>query len=195
LQQSHDPWSQGDGWRMHGRAKRKFELLLDQHKYMALLSTQTDGTSHLSVTNEDGTTLADGVTGWTMSSPWQSGHAHDITLADKRKRLTVYAQADKRIVFAEQGRADLQLQNPFAQPSTNGDKMGQMTAPMPGRVVALMAAVGNAVSAGQSLAVIEAMKMEHTLHAPRDGVVAELLYAVGDQVAEGVALIRLKDAD
>jgi len=73
--------------------------------------------------------------------------------------------------------------------------MGQMTAPMPGRVVALMAAVGDAVSAGQSLAVIEAMKMEHTLHAPRDGVVAELLYAVGDQVAEGVALIRLKDAD
>jgi 3-methylcrotonyl-CoA carboxylase alpha subunit len=39
---------------------------------------------------------------------------------------------------------------------------------------------------------MEAMKMEHTLHAPRDGVVAELLYAVGDQVAEGGELLRLE---
>jgi 3-methylcrotonyl-CoA carboxylase alpha subunit len=41
---------------------------------------------------------------------------------------------------------------------------------------------------------MEAMKMEHTLHAPRDGVVGELLYRVGDQVSEGAELLRLEDA-
>ncbi|MDR3005869.1 MAG: acetyl-CoA carboxylase biotin carboxyl carrier protein subunit, partial [Acidovorax sp.] len=43
----------------------------------------------------------------------------------------------------------------------------------------------------QALAVMEAMKMEHTIAAPADGVVEELLYAPGDQVAEGVELIRI----
>jgi 3-methylcrotonyl-CoA carboxylase alpha subunit len=62
---------------------------------------------------------------------------------------------------------------------------------MPGKVVAFLAAAGDKVTRGQPLAVLEAMKMEHTLAAPRDGVVAELLYAVGDSVAEGGELLRL----
>ena len=47
------------------------------------------------------------------------------------------------------------------------------------------------VKAGQPLAVMEAMKMEHTISAPKDGVVAELLYAPGDQVADGAELLKL----
>ena len=47
---------------------------------------------------------------------------------------------------------------------------------------------------GQPLAVMEAMKMEHTITAPHDGVVQELLYAAGDQVAEGGELLRLAAA-
>ena len=65
---------------------------------------------------------------------------------------------------------------------------------MPGKVVAFLAQVGDKVKAGQPLAVMEAMKMEHTIAAPRDGIVAELLYAVGDQVAEGGELLRLEAA-
>ncbi|MEK8032004.1 acetyl-CoA carboxylase biotin carboxyl carrier protein subunit [Ideonella sp. DXS29W] len=49
------------------------------------------------------------------------------------------------------------------------------------------------MTAGQALAVMEAMKMEHTISAPRAGVVTELLYAVGDQVAEGGELLRLAE--
>jgi len=50
---------------------------------------------------------------------------------------------------------------------------------------------GDAVSRGQPLAVMEAMKMEHTIAAPADGTVEELLYAPGDQVAEGAELLRI----
>jgi 3-methylcrotonyl-CoA carboxylase alpha subunit len=65
---------------------------------------------------------------------------------------------------------------------------------MPGKVIAYLAQPGQAVRRGEPLAVMEAMKMEHTLSAPRDGTVAEWLYAVGDQVAEGGELLRLADA-
>ena len=68
---------------------------------------------------------------------------------------------------------------------------GRLTAPMPGKVIAFLARAGDTVTKGQALAVMEAMKMEHTLCSPRDGVVAELLHAVGDQVAEGGELLRL----
>jgi 3-methylcrotonyl-CoA carboxylase alpha subunit len=50
---------------------------------------------------------------------------------------------------------------------------------------------GDKVKAGQALAVMEAMKMEHTISAPKDGTVAELLYAPGDQVADGAELLKL----
>jgi 3-methylcrotonyl-CoA carboxylase alpha subunit len=62
---------------------------------------------------------------------------------------------------------------------------------MPGKVVSFLVKTGDRVTRGQALAVMEAMKMEHTLTAPHDGVVEEVLYAVGDQVAEGGALLRL----
>ena len=50
---------------------------------------------------------------------------------------------------------------------------------------------GDKVKAGQPLAVMDAMKMEHTIAAPADGTVVELLYAPGDQVAEGAELLKL----
>jgi 3-methylcrotonyl-CoA carboxylase alpha subunit len=71
---------------------------------------------------------------------------------------------------------------------------GGLRAPMPGKVSAYMATVGQAVVRGQAVAVMEAMKMEHTLVAPLDGVVEALLYTPGDQVAEGAELLKLAAA-
>ena len=65
-------------------------------------------------------------------------------------------------------------------------------APMPGLVRAIDAEVGQNVTKGDRLAVLEAMKMEHSLLAARDGVVAEVLAQPGDQVEAGAALVRLE---
>jgi 3-methylcrotonyl-CoA carboxylase alpha subunit len=62
---------------------------------------------------------------------------------------------------------------------------------MPGKVVSFAVKVGDKVKAGQTLAVMEAMKMEHTIAAPKEGEVTELLYAPGDQIAEGAELLKL----
>ena len=82
--------------------------------------------------------------------------------------------------------------DPIAHAGDHAGEEGRLTAPMPGKLIALLAAKGEIVKKGQALAVMEAMKMEHTITAPRDGVVEELLHAVGDQVAEGGELLRLK---
>jgi len=68
-------------------------------------------------------------------------------------------------------------------------------APMPGLVKAVTAKAGQSVTAGDKLAVLEAMKMEHALLAARDGVIAEVLISEGDQVEAGAALIRLEEVD
>jgi 3-methylcrotonyl-CoA carboxylase alpha subunit len=65
--------------------------------------------------------------------------------------------------------------------------------PMHGKLVALMAKPGDAVTKGQKLAVVEAMKMEHALVAPRDGVVAEVIGDVGTQVGEGARVVVLAE--
>jgi biotin carboxyl carrier protein len=60
---------------------------------------------------------------------------------------------------------------------------------MPGKVIQLHVAVGDNVRAGQTVAVLEAMKMEHPMDAPEDGVVKELLVEVGQQVESGTLLV------
>jgi 3-methylcrotonyl-CoA carboxylase alpha subunit len=71
---------------------------------------------------------------------------------------------------------------------------GRLTAPMPGKIVALLVSQGEKVEKGAPLLIMEAMKMEHTIAAPAAGLVEELLYAVGDQVSESAQLLVFKPA-
>ncbi|MBC7952720.1 MAG: ATP-grasp domain-containing protein [Rhodospirillaceae bacterium] len=68
---------------------------------------------------------------------------------------------------------------------------GMVVAPMPGRVTKILVAMGDGVTRGQPLVVLEAMKMEHTLRAPADSVVQRVAAAEDDQVAEGAVLVVL----
>ena len=77
-----------------------------------------------------------------------------------------------------------------AEAIAGGDKV---SAPMPGKVIDLRVQPGDEVSRDQTLAVMEAMKMEHSLKAPRDGVVKSVGAEVGEQVAEGVMLVELEE--
>ena len=62
---------------------------------------------------------------------------------------------------------------------------------MPGKVVSFSVKAGDVVKKGQPLAIMDAMKMEHTIASPADGTVAELLFSPGDQVTDGAELLRL----
>jgi len=85
--------------------------------------------------------------------------------------------------------------DPLDQAAHAGPAGNLIEAPMPGLVRRVLTAAGQAVTVGDRLAVLEAMKMEHVLTAARDGMVAEVLVAEGSQVEAGAALIRLEDAE
>lgn len=69
---------------------------------------------------------------------------------------------------------------------------GAIISPMPGRIIAVDVAAGAAVTKGQKLVTLEAMKMEHSLVAPFDGTVTELSATAGAQVGEGALLARIE---
>ena len=94
-------------------------------------------------------------------------------------------------VFGPDG-AVFAIVDPLSEAAAAAHGADVVEAPMPGLLRAMLAAPGQAVRAGERLAVLEAMKMEHALAAPRDGVVAEVLAAEGAQVEAGAALVRLE---
>ncbi len=100
---------------------------------------------------------------------------------------------DTVVVFSQETR-EFALADPLAVAGGEGGSGDLIEAPMPGLVKAIFAEPGQAVSTGDRLALLEAMKMEHTLRAARDGTVAEVFAAAGDQVEAGAALIRLEEA-
>ncbi|WP_141291511.1 acetyl-CoA carboxylase biotin carboxyl carrier protein subunit, partial [Ideonella azotifigens] len=119
----------------------------------------------------------------------------EVRVDGQRHVLSVYARGEQRALFGEHASLELQEFDPVAHAGQEaGGHGGRLSAPMPGKVISFLVKAGDSVAAGQPLAVMEAMKMEHTLNAPRDGVVGELMFAVGDQVGEGAELLTLAEA-
>ena len=97
-------------------------------------------------------------------------------------------------LFTAQGAVQLAYVPALAHVGEDADTGGGVTAPMPGKVVAILCEAGKRVERGAPLVVMEAMKMEHTINAPSAGTVSELLFAVGDQVPEGAPLLAFTPA-
>lgn len=97
------------------------------------------------------------------------------------------------VLVTEQGQA--WLLSPWRRDGSHGgaDASGAILAPMPGKVIAVEVAQGQAVTKGQKLLTLEAMKMEHTLTAPFDGIVAVLDAAAGQQVQVEALLARIDE--
>ncbi|MGR3314441.1 acetyl/propionyl/methylcrotonyl-CoA carboxylase subunit alpha [Roseovarius indicus] len=97
-------------------------------------------------------------------------------------------------VFSDYG-LSFQVVDLLERDSLAGGDADVIEAPMPGLVKVLLAKPGQEVKEGDRLAVLEAMKMEHSLLAARDGVVAEVLVEEGAQVTAGAALVRLEEGE
>ncbi|MGV3572305.1 MAG: biotin/lipoyl-containing protein, partial [Ramlibacter sp.] len=177
-----DPFSARDGWRSHGAALRRLEFAFGERHVQAQLSTRHDGGLVLTV---DGVAqpLAFHATG---------DQAIAVQYGDRRTRAVVYTLGEVDHVFTPAGATQIEAIDLLAHAGDAAAEGGRLTAPMPGKVVSFAVKAGDKVSKGQPLAVLEAMKMEHTIAAPADGVVAELLYAPGDQVVEGAELLKIE---
>ncbi|MBK6295279.1 MAG: acetyl/propionyl/methylcrotonyl-CoA carboxylase subunit alpha [Rhodoferax sp.] len=176
-----DPWARHDGWRSHGPSTRRFDYLFHEQAHMVQMTCLHDGALALQVAGESGVFAF---------TPVRQGY--DVRFGSQRQIVSVYQQADVVHVFSALGATQITVVDALAHAGDNQGEGGRLTAPMPGKVVSFAVKAGDAVKRGQTLAVMEAMKMEHTIAAPLDGVVAELLFEPGDQVSEGSELLRLE---
>ncbi len=175
-----DPFSRRDGWQSHGVTLRRFEFEFHGELHKAALIYLHDGALHLAVGD------AAGVLTFTPASG-----GINVQFAGQRITASTYQNNDVTHIFCAQGATQITAIDLLAHAGVAQAEGGRLTAPMPGKVVSFAVKAGDKVSKGQALAVMEAMKMEHTIAAPLDGVVEELLYAPGDQVAEGAELLKL----
>ncbi|UCU98687.1 acetyl/propionyl/methylcrotonyl-CoA carboxylase subunit alpha [Acidovorax radicis] len=182
-----DPFSRRDGFHTHGVVQRRFEFEFGGEHAKALLTYERGGNLHLAVGEGDAAAA-----GPLVFSARADGI--ELQFAGQRTRAAVYAQGEVDHIFTPLGATQITAIDLLAHAGEAAAEGGRLTAPMPGKVVSFAVKAGDAVTKGQPLAVMEAMKMEHTIAAPADGVVQELLYAPGDQVTEGAELLKLSAA-
>ncbi|SDV48285.1 acetyl/propionyl/methylcrotonyl-CoA carboxylase subunit alpha [Chitinasiproducens palmae] len=189
------PWTRLAFWRVNADARRVWHFRLSEDgadpapiEVIWQRDTRTgegaieyEGRRHAFAVVSDGKTRHDDGSSGTVTVELD-GHRFSGSVFHEPARALFH-------VFADGGHWALEL--PEHKPAATEDELagGRLTAPMPGKVVALLVEVGQAVEKGTPLLVLEAMKMEHTILAPAAGVVSELRYAVGDQVDDGAALL------
>ena len=101
---------------------------------------------------------------------------------------------EKRHVFIDGLSFVFAAIDPLFHAGSGGGVEGGLTAPMPGKVIALIAAVGARLEKGAPLLILEAMKREHTIAAPSAGGVKSFCFNVGDQVSDGAELVEFEVA-
>jgi 3-methylcrotonyl-CoA carboxylase alpha subunit len=180
-----DPWQALAGWRHWGQA-RQFVTLLHAGQE---ISTEVTALDHGSwqVTAGDAAIAVKVVK--------RDGTGFDLHLGDHRRRVDLVRIGAALTLFADGQSHLFTLPDALQDRDAVEDGGDALFAPMPGLVKLVAAVPGQSVAKGDVLAVLEAMKMEHSLTAPRDGVVAEVLARVGDQVVDGAKLLALRPAN
>ncbi len=176
---SDSPWAARDGWRLNSDAQRRLLFRADEAQAEITVTYGRDGY---------GLTL-DGLTSEARGELDDRGQLL-AELDGQRLSLTVVAAGEKRHVFL-QGRAHVLARvDPLHVGGEGGGAEGGLLAPMPGKVIALLAEPGKQVEKGAPLLVLEAMKMEHTITAPAAGTLVSFRFGVGDQVSDGAELVE-----
>jgi len=141
-----------------------------------------------------GYTVSQGEVTWHLRHARRDGDYLLFELDGAAHRVFALAR-ETRITLRQDGQwLTFDRPDPLASGET-GAGGDQIVAPMPGLVRASMVTAGQTVSAGEALLVLEAMKMEHPLSAPRDGIVAAVHVAEGAQVADADILVELEPQD
>ena len=177
------PFGAGGGWRMNQKKRERYLFEGKDGPIHVDIGEKTDGGILVSV--NDGPDIFYDLDG-------------ENTASNNDEALTSYKSWASKLLSDH---VSITRHSEFFQvplPSydlTNVASAGALTAPMPGKIIALNVAVGDSVSKDDPLIVMEAMKMEQTLTAPRDGVVAEVGAQVGELVTDGALLVRLEEIE
>jgi len=172
------PWWRSDGWRLNVETHRRLvfrrgeaELAAVVHYLPRGLEIEIEGERLPAAARDEG------------------GGRLAVALGGRRLRVTALWRGEELTLILDGAAHRLHLDDPQAAAGEAEAGPARVLAPMPGRLVRVAVAAGEAVTRGQVLLVLEAMKMEHSLAAPADGRVAAVHFAAGEQVEEGVELL------
>lgn len=163
---AHSPWGENDGWRLGGEFIQSIRLGLNGCHYRISKKARA-GATLFEINGELIDTSS--VEGLKVISDGKSFHVFDACgpMASIAHELEDIA-------------------------SSTGAFGNSFAAPMPGKITAVHVACGDKVTAGDILVVLEAMKMEHTISAPKAGVIESVFVKVGEQIDEGVELLTMR---
>ena len=176
----NSPWHSAGGWRLNETGTQTLHFVVDGIEQRV---TVEYGGGEYQVRTPAGPTRAAG--------HYDSGGDLTATLDGRRLRVTMVRQGDVITILHQGAQYRIEHMDPARRADSESDAAGGLTAPMPGRVTLVSVSEGDSVQRGDTLLILEAMKMEHSIIAPADGVVERLHYGQGDLVDEGAELLVL----
>jgi 3-methylcrotonyl-CoA carboxylase alpha subunit len=180
----YSPWDLHDGWRLNSSFERKLLFGCGERERTVVVG-YAKGYYRLGLDGK--TTLARGELG--------PNSTLRVELDGLRLDASVVVAGEQRHVFLNGRRYQLAQVDPLYHSGEGQGPEGGLLAPMPGKVVAILAKPGANLAKGTPLLVLEAMKMEHTILAPGPGKVTAFRFAVGEQVSEGAELVDFENSD
>jgi len=180
-----DPWALPGGWRLGDPAETTWRVAGPAGEPIEVGVTGLPGDALVRV----------------GADPARAARAEEVvdglmlTLAGTTRRVLAAQDGDTTWLWLDGATYAVRPLPPVRLHAAAGAHDGEVRSPMPGAVVAVHAAVGDAVAAGAPLVVVEAMKMEHTLTAPVDGTVVEVAVRQGAQVVVDQVLARVEPVE
>jgi 3-methylcrotonyl-CoA carboxylase alpha subunit len=163
-----DPWSLADGFELTGRRVIGLDMLVD-NRPLHLIETVAGGARRLEAKGE-------------------------LRKSDDGAPLSIFEAGDRVFVLRDGRQTEVRLVDPLdGEAEALGQGEGVIEVPMHGRLLALFVKEGERVEKGARLAIVEAMKMEHALHAPRAGRVNAIAFPEGAQVQQGARLMTIEE--
>ena len=176
----NSPWHSAGGWRLNETGTQTLHFVVDGIEQRV---TVEYGGGEYQVRTPAGPTRAAG--------HYDTGGDLTATLDGRRLRVTMVRQGDVITILHQGAQYRIEHMDPARRADSESGAAGGLTAPMPGRVTLVSVSEGDSVQRGDTLLILEAMKMEHSIIAPADGVVERLHYGQGDLVDEGAELLVL----
>lgn len=180
----HAPWHQTSGWRLNG--DNHHELCFSDGEHEHLIRVRYRPAGYLIEAAGQQLVASGCFTDQGRLKATLDGQQLDARVVRCGMELHVLYRATSHRLL---------LHDPHAEAFAHEENTGRLTAPMPGKIVALLVAGGARVTRGTPLIILEAMKMEHTITAPADGVVTQMNFAAGALVSDGAALLTFEADD
>jgi 3-methylcrotonyl-CoA carboxylase alpha subunit len=174
------PWNSRSGWRLNEDNHHEF-VFLDGGRRVEVVAHYRHGGYLLELPR-----------GKRMGSAEFSGdNGLNAELDGMRLHATVIRRTTGLTVFSQGGSHVLDFE--IAQNAVDETSADHLVSPLPGAVIQVLVKAGEVVAKGQALMIIEAMKMEHTIAAPRAGTVSRIYFGAGEQVGEGAQLLDFEE--